>query len=182
MAAMVLDRGIAISRATDTIAISLPTPGSDRVSALAIASGPAAPRPARIAEPTTAFCGKMAPRTANPAGDPARSPDLARLGELTSPHLPHPRSAHRPGARPHDPGRPRRDHRHPRPHRRPARRRDRRRRRLTRARSRPGRLAGCRAAGHSLAGLQFPWRFHHPCRDRRTRRAGPALPERVSRW
>jgi hypothetical protein len=28
--------------------------------------------------------------TANPAGDPARSPDLARLGELTSPHLPHP--------------------------------------------------------------------------------------------
>lgn len=32
----------------------------------------------------------MAPMTANPADDPARSRDLARLRELTSPHLPHP--------------------------------------------------------------------------------------------
>ena len=28
--------------------------------------------------------------TANPADDPARSRDLARLRDLTSPHLPHP--------------------------------------------------------------------------------------------
>jgi hypothetical protein len=28
--------------------------------------------------------------TANPAGDTARSRDLARLRDLTSPHLPHP--------------------------------------------------------------------------------------------
>ena len=32
----------------------------------------------------------MAPMTANPADDPARSRDLARLRDLTSPHLPHP--------------------------------------------------------------------------------------------
>jgi hypothetical protein len=32
----------------------------------------------------------MAPMTANPADDPARSRDLARLRDLTSPHLPYP--------------------------------------------------------------------------------------------
>jgi hypothetical protein len=32
----------------------------------------------------------MAPMTANPADDPARSRDLARLCDLTSPHLPYP--------------------------------------------------------------------------------------------
>ena len=32
----------------------------------------------------------MAPTTANPADDPARSRDLARLRELTEPHLLHP--------------------------------------------------------------------------------------------
>jgi hypothetical protein len=32
----------------------------------------------------------MAPMTANPADDPGRSRDLARLRELTEPHLPHP--------------------------------------------------------------------------------------------
>jgi hypothetical protein len=32
----------------------------------------------------------MAPMTANAADDPARSRDLARLRDLTSPHLPHP--------------------------------------------------------------------------------------------
>ena len=32
----------------------------------------------------------MAPMTANPADDPARARDLARLRDLTSPHLPHP--------------------------------------------------------------------------------------------
>ena len=31
----------------------------------------------------------MAPMTANPADDPARARDLARLRDLTSPHLPH---------------------------------------------------------------------------------------------
>jgi hypothetical protein len=32
----------------------------------------------------------MAPMTAKPADDPARSRDRARLRSLTSPHLPHP--------------------------------------------------------------------------------------------
>jgi hypothetical protein len=32
----------------------------------------------------------MTPMTANPADDAARSRDLARLRELTEPHLPHP--------------------------------------------------------------------------------------------
>jgi hypothetical protein len=32
----------------------------------------------------------MAPMTASPADDPARVRDLARLHELTEPHLPHP--------------------------------------------------------------------------------------------
>ena len=32
----------------------------------------------------------MAPLTANPADDPDRSRDLARLRALTGPHLPHP--------------------------------------------------------------------------------------------
>jgi hypothetical protein len=32
----------------------------------------------------------MAPMTANPADDPARTRDLARLRELISPHLPYP--------------------------------------------------------------------------------------------
>jgi len=32
----------------------------------------------------------MAPMTANPADDPARSRDLARIRDLTSPHLPYP--------------------------------------------------------------------------------------------
>ena len=32
----------------------------------------------------------MTPMTANPADDPARSRDLARLRDLTSPHLPYP--------------------------------------------------------------------------------------------
>jgi hypothetical protein len=32
----------------------------------------------------------MTPMTANPADDPARSRELARLRELTRPHLPHP--------------------------------------------------------------------------------------------
>jgi hypothetical protein len=32
----------------------------------------------------------MAPMTASPADDPARVRDLARLRELTEPHLPHP--------------------------------------------------------------------------------------------
>jgi len=32
----------------------------------------------------------MAPMTANPADDPARSRDLARLRDLTIPHLPYP--------------------------------------------------------------------------------------------
>jgi hypothetical protein len=32
----------------------------------------------------------MAPVTANPADDPTRSRDLARLRDLTSPHLPYP--------------------------------------------------------------------------------------------
>jgi hypothetical protein len=34
--------------------------------------------------------GRMAPMTANPADDPARSRDLARLRELISPYLPYP--------------------------------------------------------------------------------------------
>jgi hypothetical protein len=32
----------------------------------------------------------MTPMTANPADDPVRSRDLARLRDLTSPHLPYP--------------------------------------------------------------------------------------------
>ena len=39
---------------------------------------------------TAARSDKMAPMTAKPAGDPARSRDLARLRGLTSPHLPYP--------------------------------------------------------------------------------------------
>jgi hypothetical protein len=46
--------------------------------------------------------------TANPADDRARSRDLARLRDLTTPHLPYPGRAHQPGARPHDSSRPRR--------------------------------------------------------------------------
>ncbi len=39
---------------------------------------------------TAARSDTMAPMTANPADDPARARDLARLRDLTSPHLPHP--------------------------------------------------------------------------------------------